>query len=77
MRWGESGWNSIPILASSTNRFMGSAFENALEIMIVVLIQPLQLLRFSGADQLSFHKKPDAAAEFLQVPVTRRLLCRK
>ena len=34
---------------------MRGAFENALEIMIVVLIQPMQLLRFPGAEQLSVY----------------------
>ena len=34
---------------------MRGAFENALKIMIVVLILPMQLLRFPAAKQLSVY----------------------
>jgi len=34
---------------------MCGAFENTLKIMIVVLIQPMQLLRFPAVEQLSVY----------------------
>lgn len=39
----------------TTDRLMRSTFENALEIMIVVVIQSMQLLRFPATEQLSVY----------------------
>ena len=39
----------------ATDGLMGGPFENALELMIVVFIPPMQLLRFPRAQQLSVH----------------------
>lgn len=39
----------------TTGCLMRGTFENALEIMIVVVIQPMQLLRLPATEQLSVY----------------------
>src|SRR5262249_50479555 len=41
--------------SGTSGGLLGGAFENVLQIMVVVLIQAAQLLRFSGMEQLSIH----------------------